>query len=330
MKHRWGGCRLSALLICVACPPLASAQPGDPLDILAYPTAAIRILVPWPPNGAADQLARFVSSRLEASIKQRVIVENRPGRAAIAGTEAASKARPDGHVLLIGASDTHVINPILYGSGLTYRGIEDFEPVALLAHAPMALAVRPVLPARSTAELVALARSGPAPLRMATTGPGSRGHLLTALLRERTGIEFIEIPIAGSAGAVNAVASGDADAVFASYASMATLVNTGKLRLIAVASRLPDRGAPALGEMLADYQLDLYYGMFAPKGTPREIVDRLNLHLGKILEKSEARRYLTARGLEPDVGTPADFGRRLQADALRWRIALDGVKVTAE
>jgi len=308
-----------------------NAPAADALQVLTYPTAPIKIVVPWPVHGGADQIARLVATRLDGAFRQRVTVENRPGAGAIVGTDAVSKATPDGHTLLVGATDTHIVTPLLLGSRVPFRGIADFEPVALLAYSSMALAVRPSISAFSVDDLVKLARNASgSSLRFATSGVGTRGHLLTALLRQRAGVEFAEHDYLGSNAAAIAVAGGQADAVFTSYASMASSIQSGKLRLLAVASRHARGSAPSLGDWLADFQFDLYFGLFAPKGTPREIVDRLNLHVGRALDDPKTRRRLLVLGFEPELGSPAAFARLLEVDALRWGRALANVRIPVE
>jgi len=309
----------------------ANVSAADALQVLSYPTAPVKIVVPWPVQGGADQIGRLIAKYLDATFRQRVTVENRPGGGAVVGTDAVSKAAPDGHTLLVGATDTHIVAPLLPGARIPFRGIADFEPVALLAYSSIALAVHPSVNAYSVDDLVRLARASPgSPLRFATSGAGTRGYLLTALLKQRAGLEFAEYDYAGANAAAFAVAGGQADAVFSSYAGMASPIQSGKLRLLAVASRHSRPGAPALGEWLADFQLDLYFGLFAPKGTPREIVDRLNQHVHRALEQPGTRKRLLSLGLEPELGSPAAFVRLLEIDAVRWARALAGAKVVLE
>jgi len=306
-----------------------SVRANDPIAQLAYPSRPIHLIVPWPPQGGADLLARLLADRLSVSLRQRVTVENRPGGGGNSGAEFVAKSRPDGYVLLVSAGDTHVINPVIYGTQMPFKGISAFAPIALLAYSDFALAVNPTVNLASVEELIARAKRD-SNVRMASSGPGTRGHLLALMLQQRAAVDIQVITHSGSAAAAIAVAGGSADAVFSSYSAMAAQVKAGKLKLVAVSSRRQGSGLPAFGALLSEFELELYFGLFAPKGTPREIVQRLNLHANRALEARSARTTLLAMGFEPEPASADAFQRQLAVDSVRWPRALAGMRLVAD
>jgi tripartite-type tricarboxylate transporter receptor subunit TctC len=299
-----------------------AASPAVPiLEIVSYPNRPVRIVVPWPAAGAADVLARTLAEPLEDHFRQRVSVENRPGAGGNVGSELVAKSAPDGYTLLVGAMDTHVINPVLYGARMPFRGLDDFQPVSLVAYATVVLAIQSSLPARSVTELIALAKARPGQLRFATAGEGSNSHLLMAMFGKRAGIAFADVPYKGSAAAVADVAAGNVDLVFNAYTAVEPFERSGKLRVLAVTAQRassPLPAVPPLSETLPGFELVLYYGLFAPRGTHRDIVDRLNLRANAALQSPVVRARLAAQGLEPARVSAAEFENILRADSVKW------------
>lgn len=314
------------LLLCVWSATASAADtPVDALQIMSYPNKPVRIVVAWPPQGGADYLARFLADQLRTSLRQRIIVENRAGAGGNVGAEHVARSPADGYTLLVSPGDTHVLNPILYGGQMSFQGIEDFEPVALIAYSDLALVTHPSINVPSVTELVALARARPGQLRFATPGPGTRGHLLTGLLEQRAEVNLDTVHYPGSAAAANAVTSGVNHALFGSYSSLAAHIKAKNLRLVATSGR---RHAPhAALDVLAPFELELYYGLFVPKGTPRDIVERLNLHVSRAVDTPRARTRLAELGFYPEPGSADAFARTLAVDRVRWSRALASVKL---
>lgn len=302
----------------------------DPVEVLTYPNRPIRVIVPSPPQGGADLLARALVDPLRESLRQRIIVENRVGAGGNAGAAVVAASPADGHMLLVSASDTHVINPILYGAKMAFRGIDDFEPIALLAYSDLALAVHPSVSAVSVTDLVAMARAKPGQLRVATSGASSRGHLLALIFEKREAIEIRLVPFTGSAPAAKAVAGGLAEAVFGSYSSMAAYVRANKLRLLAISNRRGETSMPVLDQSFASFELELYYGLLAPKNTPREIIERVNLHVNRALELPRIQARLSSMGLDPDPGSAESLGRKMRVDSVRWTHTLAGFTIAPD
>lgn len=328
---------LVAALFCAlaAIAPARAYAAGAPdiVDVATYPSKPIRMVVPWPAGGAADTLARTLAEYFQDVMKQRVIVENRPGGAGTTGTALVVKAAPDGYTLLVGAMDTHVINPTLYGKRVPFNGIDDFQPIDLLAYATIVLAVHPSVPARSVSELIALAKARAGQLRFNSAGEGSNTHLLTILLERGAAIRTLQIPHRGSVAAANDVAGGNADALFSSWAVIEPLARAGKLRPLAVTTRdkapsLPN--LPTLADTVPDLNLGIYYGLFAPRGTPSEIVQRLNRHSNAGLQQAGVRARLLEQGLESQRSTPEQFEKQLRDDYAYWAARLPQLQLDFE
>jgi tripartite-type tricarboxylate transporter receptor subunit TctC len=312
-------------LWCFAANVLAGAAAHlDPVDVVTYPNRAIRVVVPWPPEGGADLLTRTLVEPLRVSLRQRISVDNRAGDNGNVGAALVANSPPDGYTLLVCAGDTLVINPVLYGAKTPFRGLDDFEPVALLAYSDLALAVHPSLRAHSIADLIAGAKSGSRSVRVATSGSASRGHLLSLILERREAVDLRLVPYPGAAAAAKAAAGGETDAVFASYSSMAAFVTANKLRMLAVTARRGEVLAPDLAQAFFRFELELYYGLFVPRNTPREIVERINLHVNRAFEKAPLQERLAALGFDLEPDSAAAFARRMQVDRVRWARALVG------
>ncbi|MGH8619671.1 MAG: Bug family tripartite tricarboxylate transporter substrate binding protein, partial [Burkholderiales bacterium] len=238
-----------------------------------------------------------------------------------------------GYTLLVGAMDTHVINPTLYGKRVPFHGIDDFQPVDMLAYAAVVLAVHPGVPAQNVAELIALAKGRPGQLRFTNAGAGSNSHLLTVLLERRTGIDTQRIPHRGSAAAVSEVAGGNADVVFSAWTVIEPYVRSGRLRPLAVTTRDKAASLPALptvAETVPGFDLGIYYGLFAARGTPREIVERLNFHANALIDRPAVRARLLEQGLEPVRRTPEQFEKQLRDDYARWSKLIPELNIEPE
>jgi tripartite-type tricarboxylate transporter receptor subunit TctC len=324
MRHRMGAV-LSALVVALtgAIPSSVSAQ--------SYPTRPIRLLVSYPPCGAADLVARAVGAPLSARLGQPVVVENRPGSNGNLAGELAAGASPDGHTLLLGPSALFGINPHLYAK-MSIDPLKDLLPVASVVSNALLLAANPKLSPRSFRDFIDFARrTKPAPF-YASIGNGSEHHLAMEMLKQAAGIELSHVPYKGGGPAALGVMSGDVAAMFGG-GSVASLIQSGELRGLAVSGRkrssaLPD--LPSISEFYPDYEVTLWQGLFAPVGTRPEIVARLRTELNAVLAQSDVMDKLAAAGSgDPYISTQAEFAARIRADYDKYGkvIAAIGLKV---
>ena len=294
---------------------VACAQP-------AYPVKPVRIVVPYPPGGGNDTLARIFGQKLSESMGQQFIVENRPGAGTIIGTAyVAKQAAPDGYTILLSSIATHAFAPFLYAKP-GYDAIKDFTPITLLAISPTILVVNPSLPVSSLKELLALAKQRPGQIGLATAGTGSASHMLGETFRAVTGIKVVEIPYKGGGPSHIGIITGEAQLLADPAASVMPHVKSGRLRPLAVArtSRLPDLpNVPTFAEAgLPQYTASAWYSMHAPAKTPPEIVARLNKELARIVNLPDIREKLKDLGSD-GVGNSADeFGQFVLNENARY------------
>ena len=275
----------------------------------AYPTKAIRLIVPFTPGSASDILARTVAEKLTKSLGQGVYVENRPGAGGVIGTGLVAKAEPDGYTLLV-VSAGHVVNPFLYGN-LPYDTLKDFAGVIPLGSLPSVLAVSQMLGAKSVKELVALAKSKPGSLNYSSGGIGSASHVNAEKFIAATGVEAVHVPLKGANDMVTETLSGRTQFGFIPIVAALPMVKAGKLPALAVSSKvrsgaLPD--VPTIAEAgVPGAEFNFWIGLLAPAKTPRDIVAKLNGEIGKILQSAEVRERLALLGAEPMPLTPIQF-----------------------
>lgn len=299
----------------------------------AWPDRPIRLIVGFPPGQATDLVARAVAKKLQEGLGQPVIVDNKPGAAGIIGSETAMKAAPDGYTLLVGSSGTMAINPSLY-SKLTYHPIKDFAPVSLLAIVPLFLAVNPNFPAQTAADLVREARANPGKINYGSAGSGVTSHLTMELFKHAQGINMVHVPYKGSPAAVTDLIGGQINAMVDTGPALLPHMRSGKVRVLAVASRTRNAAAPNVPTMaeagLGNFEAPAWVGLAAPKGTPKEVVDALHKALvAGWRAAADVRDQLNAVGAEPAVMTPEEFTRYIQAEMDKWALAvkLSGAKV---
>lgn len=304
---------LAATAIPGAAQQTSTTSSGQP-----YPNRAVRIVVPFPPAGSVDPLARLAAQKLTESWGQQVIVDNRPGGNSIIGTQAVAKAKPDGYTLLY-VTGTHVINANLLST--PYDAIKDFAAVASFINAELLLVVHPSLPVNTLAEFIAHAKARPGELNYASSGTGTSIHLKTELFSQAAGIRMHHVPYKGAAPAVIDLIAGRVQLVFQVPMVVIPHAHTGKLRAIAVSgakrlSALPQ--VPTLTEAgLPGVEMSNWNGFLAPAGTPREIIDKINADIARILAMPDVRTTLLSQGNEPMVSTPAEFSGLIKADLAR-------------
>ena len=301
---------------------LLFALAGAPAAQQTYPARAVRFIVPYPPGSGTDIVARMLGQKLAEAWGQQVVVDNRPGAGAIIGVDAVAKAAPDGYTIGIADNGPLAINPALYPK-LPYHPVRDFAPITLVASLPFILVVHPGVPANSVGELVALAKAQPGKLNYASVGNGSAVHLATELLKTRAGIDLVHVPYKGSAPALNGVLAGEASLMFVNLLSSMQLVKAGKLRALATGTpkrllAMPD--LPTVAEAgVAGYEYQAWFGVIAPAGTPRPIVERLNADLRRIIAMPEIReRMIRQGGLEPVGGSTESFAALIPAEIEYW------------
>jgi tripartite-type tricarboxylate transporter receptor subunit TctC len=311
--------------IALSCAALAVAQP-------AYPSRPIRIISPFAPGGGNDILSRAVAQKLTESLRQQVVVENRPGANGIIGTEAAARSAPDGYTIILVPSG-HAVNASLYRK-LPYDSLKDFTPITLAGSSPLVLAVHPSIPARSVGELVALARRRPGQLSYGSAGVGSSGHLAGALFETLTGTSMVHVPYKGMGIVVSDLIGGQVSLTFGTSLSVVPHVVSARLRALATtgAARspaLPD--LPTVAESgVAGYEASLWYGFVGPARLPPEIVRRLNADISAVLALAEVRERLASQGVDARSSTPDEFARLLAADIERWAGVVQRTGVRAE
>ena len=300
---------ISVAISCVAVP--AHGQ--------EYPTKTIRMLNPLPAGGPTDILGRMIAQPVSEALGKQIVTDNRPGAAGNIAAEMAAKAAPDGYTLFIAGVGNFAVNVTLF-SKLPYDPVRDFAPIALLATAPYVVAVHPSVPVKSLKDLIALAKAKPGALSFgAVTGNGA--HLAAELFKTAAGINIVHIPYKGAALATNDVISGFIQMTFASTPGVMPFVKTGKLKVLAITSAkrtsgLPD--IPTVAEDIPGFEATVWYGLVAPAGTPRPIIDRLNGEIAAAVKNPAMRERLLAADYEPAVGTPEQFGAFMKSEIDKW------------
>ncbi len=294
--------------------------PASAAEAARYPSRPVRYVVPSTPGGGLDVLARITAPRLTAKWGQQVVVDNRAGAGGIIGTDIVAKAPPDGHTLLI-VTIGFASNPFLHKS-LPYKTPDDFIPVTIVGSAPVVLVVHPSLAVKSVAELIALAKQKPAQLAFASSGLGSAGHLSMALLESLAKIKFIHVPYKGAGASTAAVLAGEAQLLFTATGASVPHIRSGRIRAIAVSSAkrvsvLPD--VPSVAESgLPGYDVDGWYGIMAPAGTPKAIVDRIYRDVAEIIAMPEVAAQIQGAGFELGGMPPAQFSDYVKAEVRKW------------
>lgn len=286
-----------------------------------FPSRPVRLVVPFSAGGAADVPARILTQKMSEALGQQVIVDNRPGAGSMIGAESVAKASPDGYALLM-ISNTHFVSAALHKK-LAFEPIADFAPVTQVTSAPNVIVVHPSLPVRTVKELIALAKARPGMIDYASSGNGSTQHLTGALFTKMAGIDMVHIPYRGSGPATVDLLSGQVTIAFPGIAGMLPHIKAGKLRALAVTSakrspELPD--LPTVAQAgIKGYDVTAWFGVAAPKGTPREVVMKLHSELLRIVKNPDVQKQLLNAGQEVTwQETPEQFGEMLKAEATKW------------
>lgn len=302
---------VAALALCVVTGPTNAAYPDRP----------IRLVVPFGPGGGTDILARMVADHLSRELGQTVVVENKPGAGGTIGTDFVAKAKPDGYTLLMGTNATLALAPGLY-KHLPYDPARDLTPVASVASGPSILVVNPSVPATDVQSLVAYLKSKPGELNYGSAGNGSMAHIATALLNAKAGTRSTHVPFKGGAAATQELVAGRLQFMIAGPVETVPLMQSGKVRGLAVTTPtrfpgLPD--LPTLAEAgVPGYEITNWFGLFAPVGTPQDIVDMIAAKLAPMLADPAVKTAFARQGVEPMPMTPAAFGDFVRRDIERW------------
>lgn len=286
-----------------------------------YPERSIRLIVPATPGTAMDSFARMIATRFTAAWGQSIVIDNRRGAGQVLGVEVAARTRPDGYTLLMVSNAPFTINPVM--GKVTYDPLHDFDPVGSFASNALVLVTRPDLPARTVAELIALAKQKPRGLNAGSSGNGSTGHLAITELNRLAGVEIAHVPYKGSPPSLNAAIAGEIDIVFADPAAALPLVKEGRLRMLATTgakrlSFLPN--VPTLAESgVPGFNVAAWFAFFAPHGTPHEVVRKVNAELVRQLQDPRLVKQMLDIGLEAFPSTPEELGELVKKDVPRWR-----------
>lgn len=316
--------RIAAASVALAASSMTSAQ--------SYPVKTVRIVVPGPPGGASDILARTVGQKLSENLKQQFIVDNRAGASGIIGTELTARAAPDGYTFMLGHTGTHAINISLRKS-LPYHPVKDFVPITLVATAPNILISHPSLPAKSVKQLIELARSRPGQMTYASAGTGFSQHLAGVLFCDMAGVKMLHVPYKGSAPGLTDVIAGNVLLMFPNIPAALPHLKSGRLRALGVTSLkrssiFPE--VPAIAETLPGYEATAWFGFFAPAGAAPELIALLNAETVKAMEDPQVRERIRSLGADPVGNTPDQFLAYVNAEIAKWAKVIKRGGVEAE
>jgi tripartite-type tricarboxylate transporter receptor subunit TctC len=312
--------------------PVAIAQ-STPAATSSYPNKAIRIIVPFTPGGSTDILARAIGLELNKAWGQSVVIENVAGAGGSIGADKVAKSATDGYTLLMAHIGTLAVNPSLYPD-LPYQPLRDFAPVAWVARVPNVLVVHPSVAAKNFKEFVALARSKPGQLNYGSGGNGSAANLATEYLKIQTNISLLHIPYRGTVPAMTDLLGGQIQVLFTGAPAVIGQIKSGQLRALAVSSpqrleSLPD--VPTVAESgYKNFEADQWYGVVAPKGTPQEIISKLNAQINRALQSPELKTRLSNEGAVAMPSTPEVFGKLIKTEIERWKPVISSGRVTAQ
>jgi tripartite-type tricarboxylate transporter receptor subunit TctC len=321
---RRNSCVLGLFVALVSLAGLGSASALD------YPTRPVRWVVPYPAGGATDILARLVGNKLSERLGQQFIIENKAGAGNNIGTEVVVNAAPDGYTILL-VNPANAINASLYAK-LNFNFIRDITPIGGITRTPNIMTVGKDVPAKTVAEFIEYAKANPGKVNMASSGNGTSVHLSGELFMAMTGVKMQHVPYRGAAPALTDMLSGQVQVIFDNMPSVISHIKAGSLRALAVTTadrsqELPD--VPTVAETVKDYEASAWFGMGAPKATPREIIEKLNKEVNEILVEPAMKARLAELGGVPMVGTPEDFGKIVQSETDKWEkvVKFSGVRV---
>jgi tripartite-type tricarboxylate transporter receptor subunit TctC len=311
----------------------AIAAPVTPALAQAFPGKSIRWILPYPPGGGSDTIARPFARKLSENIGQQVIIDNRGGAGGNIGMEAAARAAPDGYTVVMGLTAQLAVNPALF-TKIPYDPIRDFEPIMLLANGGYLLVAHPSLPAKTVTDLIAIARKRPGELLYASSGNGSGGHLASELFNVMAGVRITHVPYKGGGQAMVDTVAGQTQLLFTPPISSAGHVESGRLRAIAISTTKRLSSMPKLPTIaesgVPGYDSGVWYAMLAPRGTPQNIIARLHEEFRKVLGDPAIRGFLTKSGVEPDGGTPDELSKYMRSELAKWAKVIKAANITVD
>lgn len=325
-SHLFRALAAAAALAMAACTAVAFAQAP------AYPTKPVRIIVPYPAGGTTDIIARLAAAQLSERLRQPFVVENRAGASGAIGSVAVAQAAADGYTLVMGTASSHGINSALQ-KNLPYDAVKDFAPVTVVASTPNIIVVHPSVPARTLGELLALAKARPGQINFGSTSPGGSPHMSAELLKMMAGVDMTHVPYKGASPMLTDLMGGQIQAGFDNLPSSIAFVRSGKLRALAVTTAQRWPGAadiPTVAESVPGYEVSGWFGLLAPAGTPRAVLDTLQTAVAQAVRDPEVTRQLRSLGAEPVASRPEAFAQQIRADVDKWRGVVKATGVTLE
>jgi tripartite-type tricarboxylate transporter receptor subunit TctC len=304
-----------------------------PAGAQTYPARPVRVIVPFPPAGAADIVARAITQEMSKAWGAQVVVDNRAGAGGLIGAEQAARAAPDGYTLLFASASPMTVSPHLTAKP-PYHPLKDFTPIILIGFSPNVLVVHPSLPAQSMKALIALAKSRPGQINYASNGVGTLSHLAAELIKFQAGINLVHVPYKGGAPAIVDTVAGHCSVFISAYPTVAGQIRAGRLRAIAVTSAKRIAIAPELPTVaeaaLPGFEAMQWWGAYGPVGLPAELVSKLNADIGRALLSAEVKQRLAADAAEPAGGSPRDLAAYLKTDYERWGRVVKASGIRAE
>ena len=297
-----------------------------------YPAKPVRLIVPYPPGGTTDFVAREIANKLGEAWGRQVVIDNRPGAGTLIGLNMGAKAASDGYTITFGTSAGLAVNPAL-GVKMPFDPRRDFAPIGLMVYVPYLLVVNPTLPVRNIKELIDLAKAQPGKLNFASPGVGTPNHLGIELLNIVAGVKFVHVPYKGGATAVTDLVAGQVQILFSGTPQVSSFVKSGRLRVIAVATTKPTRVAPEfppLADTYPGFDCNTWYGLLAPARTSPAIVNKFNAELNRVLADAGVIQRLLDQGVEATPGTPAAFRDLIAAETERWRTVIKSAGITPD
>lgn len=316
----------AAALAMAACTAVAFAQAP------AYPAKPVRIIVPYPAGGTTDIIARLAAAQLSERLRQPFVVDNRAGASGAIGSVAVAQAAADGYTLVMGTASSHGINSALQ-KNLPYDAVKDFAPVTVVASTPNIIVVHPSVPARTLGELLALAKTRPGQINFGSTSPGGSPHMSAELLKMMAGVDMTHVPYKGASPMLTDLVGGQIQAGFDNLPSTIAFVRSGKLRALAVTTAQRWPGAadiPTVAESVPGYEVSGWFGLLAPAGTPKAVLDTLQTAVAQAVRDPEVTRQLRSLGAEPVASRPEAFAQQIRADVDKWRGVVKATGVTLE
>jgi tripartite-type tricarboxylate transporter receptor subunit TctC len=310
-----------------------AAVVGGPAFGQSYPSRPITVVVPFPPGGGVDALARIVAEKLTVALKQTVVVENRTGAGGTVGTRAVAKADPDGYTLMLAHTGTISINPSLYANA-GYDPRKDFAPIGLIGSMPVALIAHPSFPAKTVADVIAIAKREPGKLNFGTSAVGTGGNLTAEYFKATAGVDMVIIPYRGTGPLMNDLIGGHVPVSFGVLPPAIGNIQGGKLRAIAVTgtkrfSLLPD--VPTAAESgLPGFDAVLHYGLIAPAGTPQAIIERLNKELRALVDTDQVKQRIQAEGGDAMTSTPEEYAKDIDQEEKKWSALIKKLNLKVE